>query len=151
MTKNLLVSMSLVVGLLIGAAEAGAQRGRGHDGPGLLDEGAVERRLTRLTERLALDEHQVTLVREILNDARAQGLALRGGAERGPERRARFRALMEATAGRIDAVLNDAQRVEFAALREEMRARRAARRAHRAGERGARGHRARALHGADSI
>jgi hypothetical protein len=156
MAKHILITTALLLGLVLGdlglggLATASAQPGphRGHHGPALLDEGAVERRVARLTERLALDEHQVTRVRAILEEARTEALALRDGSGPGPERRARFVALMEATRERIDAELNEAQRSEFAAMRAELRARREARRArHRGGEGRGLGHRGRARHG----
>lgn len=136
MTKKAMVSVLLVAGLLFGgvglsAAQRGEHggRGRGHHGPGmggrghLFSEEAMERRLNRLTERLSLDEHQVTLVREILGDARTRAMAIRDGGEAGPARREQFRALMDDVHGRIDAVLNEAQRAELATLRGELRER----------------------------
>jgi protein CpxP len=145
--KKPLVSLMMIAALSLGALSlavgtASAQDaapegrgGRGHHGPhggrgrhgGPFSPEAIEHRLTRLTERLSLDAHQVTLVREILTSARAEAETLRAG-ERGPERRAAFRALMESTATRIDAVLNETQRVQFAELRAHMHERREARR-----------------------
>jgi hypothetical protein len=139
MTTHPLLATVLLLGLFLGdLGAASAQRGphRGHRGPALLEEGAVERRMARLTERLELDEHQVVRVRAILEEARSEALALRDASEPGPERRARFVTLMEETAARIDAELNEAQRIEFASMRAELRARREARRARRGGREG---------------
>jgi periplasmic protein CpxP/Spy len=149
--KKPLVSLMMIAALSLGAlsfmGSASAQDaapegrgGRGHHGPhggrgrhgGPFSPEAIEHRLTRLTERLSLDAHQVTLVREILTSARAEAETLRAG-ERGPERRAAFRALMESTATRIDAVLNETQRAQFAELRAHMHERREARREGRRG------------------
>lgn len=144
MTKKTVLSVLMVAGLLFGGAGLaaaqrgdGAGRGHGHHGPGMRGRGhffseeAMERRLTRMTERLSLDAHQVTLVQGILADARTRAVALRESTERGPARREAFHALMEETSGRIDAVLNETQRAEFAEMRSDMRARHAARRERR--------------------
>lgn len=141
MTKKTVLSVLMVAGLLFGgaglaAAQRGDGAGRGHHGHHrgrghFFSEEAMERRLTHMTERLSLDAHQVGLVREILADARTRAMALRESTERGPARREQLRALMEETSGRIDAVLNETQRTEFAEMRGEMRARHAARRERR--------------------
>lgn len=120
-----------------GAPRGDCRGGRGHHGRHFSPE-AMERRLTHLTERLSLDEHQVTLVREIFVAARAEGEALRA-TERSPERRAAFHALMESVGTRIDAVLNETQRAQFAAMRAERRARHEGRRERREERREERG------------
>jgi hypothetical protein len=142
----ILVLSSLSLASLALAQEAGpapgdCRGGRGHHGRHFSPE-AMERRLSHLTERLSLDEHQVTLVREIFASARTEAEALRtapGMAERSPERRAAFRALMESVGTRIDAVLNETQRAQFAAMRAERRARHSARRERREERREERG------------
>lgn len=145
--KKSLVSMMLASVLSLGVLSVGGSamaqstpgaeghrgHGRGHGRHGRggpFSPEAIEHRITRLTERLSLDAHQVILVREILASARTEAEALRA-ADRGPERRAQFRALMESTATRIDAILNETQRAQFTAMRAEMRERFEARRARR--------------------
>lgn len=110
--------------------------GRGH-GPGRFSPEAMEHRLERLTVELSLDEHQVTLVREIFAAARTEAQALRA-LPRGDARRDAGRALFESVAERIDAVLTDTQREAFARLRAEHSERREARRERREERRTAR-------------
>ncbi len=138
-----IAALSLTTGLAL-AQDAGTDRGAargdcpGHHGRGRghgpMSAEGMERRIAHMTERLSLDAHQVTLVREILTAARTEGEALRA-AERSPERRAQFQALHARVEAQIDAILTDAQRTTLAAMRAERHERMEARRARR-GERG---------------
>jgi len=123
-------------------AERGAECRGGRHGHGPMSAERMERRITHMTERLSLDAHQVTLVREIFTAARTEGEAMRAS-ERSPERRAQFQALMQRVETQIDAILNDAQRTTLAAMRATRREHMEARRARRGegaprGERGER-------------
>ncbi len=136
-----LASMFVIAALSMGAAPAFAQSttpapdaaGCHHArGGGPFSAEHMERRITHLTQRLSLDAHQVTLVRGILTSSRTQAEALRTGTP-GPERRTQFHALMQSTRSQIDAVLNDAQRAQFAQMQTEMRGRMHGRRGHHGG------------------
>lgn len=125
------LSMSLsAIALPAFAQDAGRTHHGHHRGHGRFSPARMERHLERLTERLSLDEHQVTLVREIMAAARTEAEALRE-LPRGEARRDAGHALFESVAERIDAILTDTQRTSFAALRAEMRARHEERRARR--------------------
>lgn len=135
-----IAALSLTAGLAFAqdaggdrSAECRGRHGRGH-GHGPMSAEGMERRITHMTERLSLDAHQVTLVREIFTAARTEGEALRA-AERSPERRAQFQALHQRVEAQIDAILTDAQRTTLAAMRASRHERMEARRARR-GERG---------------
>lgn len=139
-----IAALSLTAGLAF-AQDAGTERGadrsaecRGrhgrHGSHGPMSAEGMERRIAHMTERLSLDAHQVTLVREILTAARTEGEALRA-AERSPERRAQFQALHQRVEAQIDAILTDAQRTTLATMRAARHERMEARRARR-GERG---------------
>ncbi len=124
-----LASLLVALTLALGAAPALAQDAtpahphHGHPGARPFSPEAMERRLAHLTERLALDAHQVTSVRQILEATRAQAEALRTTGTPGPERRQQFRALLESSREQIDAVLSEPQRAQFAAMIAERRAR----------------------------
>jgi len=132
---SLLVLACLSIGAPVLAQDVaptpGAECRHGRDG-GPFSPEHMERRITHMTERLSLDAHQVTMLREILTSARTQAETIRTGTP-GPERRVQFHALMQSTHGRIDAILNDTQRAQFAALRSQMREHGRGRRGHRGG------------------
>lgn len=113
------------------APAAECRHGRGHFAERMLSPEAMERRIARMTEHLSLDAHQVTELREILTASRTQAESLRTSTTTtGPARREAFRALMEQTRTRIDAILTDAQRAQFAQMRAQRRARFEARHGH---------------------
>lgn len=120
--------------LLSSVSTAALAQGRPGNGPP--DDGRAhhghhhdpERRLQHLTERLHLDQNQVTIIREAFERMHREHEA-RGDAppRNRDEARARHAEFRERMTREIDAVLTPAQREEFARMRAEHEARRAAR------------------------
>jgi len=94
----------------------------------------LDRRVTRMTEKLSLSETQATRIRSILEAAAEQRRALRNGSEAGTERRQAMQTLRERTKAAVDAVLTAEQRTALEAHRAEHEGRRG-----RHGRRGQRG------------
>src|SRR3712207_2355254 len=122
MTK-LAFGAALAAGLVL-APQAGAQseqQGR-PDRPGRgerMDPAQrIERRVSRLTERLQLSQQQATQIRQILTDESTQMRALWDKAQ-GADRetlRPQVQSLREGTEKKIDAVLTESQRKTYAEL-----------------------------------
>ncbi len=71
---------------------------------------SLDRRVSRMTEKLSLSETQASRIRGILEAARTQRQALRNGSQAGPERQAAMQTLRQRTKTAIDAVLTAEQR-----------------------------------------
>lgn len=96
----------------------------------------IDRRVSRMTEKLSLSDTQASRIRSILEAARTQRQALRNGSEAGAERREAMQTLRQRTKTAIDAVLTAEQRATLERHRAEHEGRRG-----RHGNRGNRGNR----------
>ena len=108
------------------AQENGAQPGQGEHGRGRMD---AEGQLKHLTEALDLTTDQQTQIKPILTARdlqRQQIFADQSLAE--ADRHTKMKTIQDATRGKIEAVLTDAQKQKFEAMHE-----------HRGGQGGARG------------
>ena len=100
------------------AQENGAQPGQGEHGRGRMD---AEGQLKHLTEALDLTTDQQAQIKPILaarDQQRQQIFADQSLAE--ADRHTKMKAIQDATRGKIDAVLTDAQKQKFDAMQEKM-------------------------------
>jgi Spy/CpxP family protein refolding chaperone len=111
----------LTLGMAASAAlsqENGAQLGQGDHGRGRMD---AEGQLKHLTEALDLTTDQQAQIKPILaarDQQRQQIFADQSLAE--ADRHTKMKAIQDATHGKIEAVLTDAQKQKFDAMQEKM-------------------------------
>ncbi len=121
-----MLTLGMAASAALGQENAG-QPGQGEHGRGRMD---AEGQLKHLTEALDLNADQQAQLKPILaarDQQRQQILADQSLAE--ADRHARMRAIQDATRGKIEAVLTDAQKQKYEAMQENMRG-------HRGGDRG---------------
>ena len=87
----------------------------------------LERKMSRMTERLSLSESQTQRVRSIFEAAQTRRQALRASNTAHEQKRAQMQALREQTLQRVRAVLSAEQQAQF----DELQSRREARRGRR--------------------
>lgn len=135
MTKSGKFMMRTAAVLLCSASlslVAMAQSGQTNDGPppsgqqgpppGGGMRGNPERRLERMTKELNLTADQQVKVKAILEDGRAQMMALRNDTSTAQdEKRGKMMGMMKAENDKILAVLDDTQKAKFTEMEEKMR------------------------------
>jgi protein CpxP len=123
------ISGVLATGLALGSAAAFAQDApppdaSGQQGGGRMGRMSPDDQLARLTKRYNLSADQQTQIKPILANQQQQMMALRGDSSMSrDDRMAKMKSIREDSSTKIQAVLNDTQKKQFADDEQKMQER----------------------------